>query len=93
MVRAGRHDIDVYLDLAAAMASDETPVDHRDDRDTGWRRSATTSPTPREQAALSGAGFAQRFGPALTALGLPGTAGDSDERQSRRAHAARIWSA
>jgi hypothetical protein len=26
-----------------------------------------------------------RFGPALTALGLPGAAGDTDERQSRRA--------
>ena len=26
MVRAGRHDIDLYLDLAAAMASDDTPV-------------------------------------------------------------------
>src|SRR4029453_2265969 len=26
MVRAGRHDIDLYLELAAAMATDETPV-------------------------------------------------------------------
>ena len=33
MVRAGRHDIDLYLDLAAAMAGDDTPVDHRDDRE------------------------------------------------------------
>ena len=50
---------------------------------TGWRRSATTSPTPRSGPRYQ-AWIRARFGPVLTALGLPGPAGDSDDRQGRR---------
>ena len=52
MVRAGRHDVGTYLDLAAAFASDETPaVLER----PGRRASATCaapSPTPAQRAAF-----------------------------------------
>jgi aminopeptidase N len=82
MVRAGRHDIDLYLELAAAMATDETPVI----TETIASRLemigddiADTAERARYQAWLRA-----RFGPVLASLGLPGPATDSDDRQSRR---------
>ena len=83
LVRAGRHDIGVYLDLAGSLARDETAAI----TETIASRLAftleylgTPAQRPRFQAWIR-----ERFGPALAALGIPGNADDSDERQSRRA--------
>jgi len=83
MVRAGRHDIGVYLDLAGGLASDETTAVI----DTLATRLAFTADylveplvEPRWQSWIRA-----RFGPSLDALGVPGDPRDSDERQSRRA--------
>jgi aminopeptidase N len=83
MVRAGRHDIDLYLDLAAAMANDETPViieTIANRLDAIGDDIADSAERARYQAWIRA-----RFGPALNALGLPGPSGDSEDRQSRRA--------
>ena len=83
MVRGGRHDIGRYMDLAAALANDETAA-------------VTTAIAPRVDQAkndlIAGADrpryeawVRQRFGSALQAIGLPGDPADSDERQLRRA--------
>jgi aminopeptidase N len=82
MVRSGRHDIDLYLDLAAAMADDDTPVitETIAERLTAIGDDiADVAERARYQAWIRA-----RFGPALTALGLPGPAGDTDDRQARR---------
>jgi aminopeptidase N len=83
MVRAGRHDIGTYLDLAAAVAGDDTPdvLDAIADR-LGY--TAGNIADASEQARFQ-AWVQRRFRPALDALGLPGPSGDSDDRQSRRA--------
>ena len=83
MVRAGRHDIGVYLDLAASLANDETAAI----TDAVSARLGFTGEylVPPEQRPRYQAWIRARFGPALTALGVPGGASDSDERQSRRA--------
>jgi len=83
MIRAGRHDVDLYLELAAAMAGDPTPVIVReiDDRlDIIGTDIADEAERGRYQAWIR-----SRFGPVLASLGLPGPASDSDDRQSRRA--------
>ena len=82
MARAGRHDIDLYLDLAAAMANDDTPVITEtiaNRLDVIGDDIADSAERTRYQAWIRG-----RFGPTLTALGLPGPANDGDDRQSRR---------
>lgn len=82
MVRAGRHDIDLYLDLAAGMANDETPVIAEtiaNRLELIGNDIADSTERARYQAWIRA-----RFGPALTALGLPGPATDSDDRQYRR---------
>jgi len=83
MVREGRHDIGVYLDLAQGLANDNTAVV----TDTLATRLAfigeylvTGDQQPRWQRWIR-----ERFGPSLESLGLPGEPGDTDERQSRRA--------
>jgi aminopeptidase N len=83
MVRAGRHDIGVYLGLAATLAADNSAAI----TDAIASRVATTADDvataadrPRFQAWVRA-----RFGPVLAALGLPGTVRDADERHSRRA--------
>ena len=83
MVRSGRHDIGVYLDLAASLAGDETAAI----TDAIASRIGFTLEylVPTAQRARYEAWIRARFGPALTALGVPGSASDSDERQSRRA--------
>jgi aminopeptidase N len=83
MVRAGRHDIDVFLDLAAAMSGDETPpiIENVASR---LGTTASSIADPGQQPAFQ-RWIRQRFTPALNALGLPGDAGDSDDRQLRRA--------
>ena len=83
MVRSGRHDIGVFLDIAAAMANDETAAVV----ETVAARLTTTAIAVADQAELPRyqAWIRARFGPALNTLGLPGNAGDSDEVQSKRA--------
>jgi aminopeptidase N len=83
MVRAGRHDIDLFLDFAAAMANDDTPViletiASRLEMIGDDIADATEKARYQEW-------IRAHFGPVLTSLGLPGPAGDSDDRQSRRA--------
>ena len=83
MVRAGRHDIGVYLDLAGSLAGDETAAV----TDAVAARLGFTSEylvAPGQRARYQG-WIRERFGPALDALGLPGDARDAEERQSRRA--------
>jgi aminopeptidase N len=83
MVRAGRHDIDVFLDLAADMASDDTTavVNAIAGRLTF---AANNIVDPGQQAQFQ-RWIRERFAPALTALGIPGALDDTDERQTRRA--------
>ena len=84
MVRGGRHDIGVYMDLAGALAGDETAavIDA-----VGARLAyAGEHIVPGASRGRYEAWIRARFGPALQALGLPGAAGDADERQSRRAN-------
>ncbi len=83
MVRAGRHDIGVYLDLAAALADDETTA-VTDAITTRLAFAGAYLVEPGQQARYQD-WIRARFGPALDALGLPGDAGDTEERRSRRA--------
>ena len=83
MVRSGRHDIGVYLDLAGSLARDETAAI----TDTLATRLGfvgeylvTPDQQPRWQAWVQ-----SRFRPVLETLGLPGAARDPAERQTRRA--------
>jgi len=83
MVRAGRHDIDVYLDAATAFARDETTavLESLAGRlAVVGQDLVSTADRPKFQSWIR-----THFGPQLTALGLPGDASDNDERQSRRA--------
>ncbi len=82
MVRGGRHDIGVYLDLAGALATDDTAAV----TDSIAGRLSTTGEyvVPAAQRPRYEEWIRERFGPALEALGLPGAPGDNDERQSRR---------
>ena len=83
MVRAGRHDIGIYLDLAAAFASRR----HAGGAGRPGRRASATCAarlrTPPERAAFD-AWIRATFTPALTAVGLESRAGDSDDVLSRR---------
>ena len=83
MVRAGRHDIGVYLDLAGALASDDTAAVI--DALAGRLGNVGEDIVPAARQAQYQAWVRARFGPALDALGWPGDRGDSDERHSRRA--------
>jgi len=83
MTRAGRHDVGVYFDIASLHASDETPsVIEQIARSLGTAHDAIVQPSdaPRFEEWVR-----RRFGPELMTLGLPGSASDSDDRQSRRA--------
>jgi aminopeptidase N len=83
MTRAGRHDVGVYFDIASLHASDETPsVIEQIGRSLGTAHDAIVQPSdaPRFEEWVR-----RRFGPELMTLGLPGSAADSDDRQSRRA--------
>ncbi len=82
MVRSGRHDIGVYLDLGGALATDDTPtvIDALVGRlTTTGEYIVPDADRPRYQAWIR-----ERFGPPLASLGLPGDVKDSDDRQSRR---------
>jgi aminopeptidase N/puromycin-sensitive aminopeptidase len=83
MVRAGRHDVGTYLDMAGAFANDETAAvaDSLADRLAVIGEDlVTAADRPAYEAWIRA-----RFGPQLATLGLPGEARDSDELQSRRA--------
>jgi len=83
MVRAGRHDIGVYLDSASSLAADEAPsVIEQIGRSLGYTHDNVVQPNdvPRFEDWVR-----RRFAPELTSLGLPGNASDPDDRQSRRA--------
>jgi len=83
MVRAGRHDIDVYLDAATAFAGDDTSavLDALAGRLTTIGEDLVAPADRRKYESWIRA----RFGPQLTALGLPGSPHDTDDQQSRRA--------
>ena len=83
MVRGGRHDVGVYLDLAALIADDETAA-VTDAIATRLEFVDAYLVQPRDRARYEG-WVRRRFGPALRAMGIPGDARESDERHSRRA--------
>jgi aminopeptidase N len=83
LVRAGRHDIGTYLDLAAVMAADDTPsvID-----DVATRvETVLGSVADGNQRGAYKAWIRSHFGPVLESLGLPGKATDADGTQGRRA--------
>jgi aminopeptidase N len=83
MVRAGRHPIDTFLDLAATLARDETSavVDAIASKLAFVGDNIVdAAEQERFQRWIRG-----RFAPTLTALGIPGGLRDADEVQSRRA--------
>ena len=83
MVRGGGHDVGVYMDLAASLADDETPSVTSAIR--GRLSFAQSHLVRDDDRARYQSWIRARFMPALRALGLPGPAGEPDERQSRRA--------
>jgi len=82
LVRAGRHDVGTFLDLAAAFASDTTPAVTSDIAGRiGFVSAAIASES--ERAPLN-AWIRATFAPALDAIGLDPAPGDSDDVQTRR---------
>ena len=82
LVRAGRHDVSTFLDLAAAFASDTTPAVTSDIAGRiGFVSGAIASES--ERAPLN-AWIRATFAPALDAIGLDPAPGDSDDVQTRR---------
>ena len=83
MVRGGRHDVGVYLDVASAFASDTTSavIEMLAGRLAVIGQDlVTASDQARYQAWIR-----TQFGPQLRALSLPGEAKDNDETHMRRA--------
>ncbi len=82
MVRAGRHDIDTFLDLATAFATDETPAVLTDlIARVGFVRGAVADPA---QYAAFDTWVRATFMPALAAVGVESRAADDDDVLSRR---------
>ena len=82
MVRAGRHDVGVFLDLAAAFATDDTPdviAAFAGRLGTVASDIADASQRPAYQAWMRA-----RLRPALDRIGLTNGLGDPDEVNSRR---------
>jgi aminopeptidase N len=83
IVRAGRHDIGVYLDIGSSLAGDEAPsVIEQIARSVGYTHDNVVQPG---DAARFEDWVRRRFAPELTTIGLPGNPADADDRQSRRA--------
>jgi len=82
MARSGRHDIGVYLDLAAAFANDRTPEVAAE---IASRLSAVLGEVAdaNQQPAFE-AWIRKQFRPALDAIGTTPAPGDSDEVNSLR---------
>jgi aminopeptidase N len=83
MVRAGRHDIDSFLDLSAILAADTTPAVVA----TIAARLTQVAQAIADvnQQALFERWIRDRFAAALAGIGIPGDARDSDDLQARRA--------
>lgn len=82
LMRAGRHDIGAYLDLAAAFAGDQTPaVTTNLAGSVGY---VMTFVADAGQRPAFGAWVRATFRPALDAIGLTAGIGDSDDTNSRR---------
>ena len=82
LMRAGRHDVGTYLDLAAALANDATPAVAADLAGRiGFVQGAIADPAERPafQAWLR-----RTFAPALDRIGVTPKAGDSDDVLSLR---------
>ena len=88
LVRAGRHDVGVYLDLAAASAGVESAAVVRELASRLAFVSTNLVP-PADQEGFR-AWIREHFGPVLEALGIPGGPGDNDDRQRRRATLIRL---
>ena len=83
MVRAGRHDVSVYLDVAGAFANDSSSAVTR----MLFNRLANIGEdlvVPADRPAYQ-AWIRSHFEQQLSTMGLPGSAKDSDEVQMRRA--------
>jgi aminopeptidase N len=83
MVRGGRHDVGVYMDLAALLADDETAavtdaIATRLEFADAYLVKASDRTRYQEWVR-------RRFGPTLRAIGIPGDPREPDERHSRRA--------
>jgi aminopeptidase N len=82
LVRAGRHDVGTFLDLAAAFAGDTTPSVTSDIAGrVGFVNGAIAGEADR---APLNAWIRAKFGPALDAIGIDPKPGDSDDVQTRR---------
>ena len=83
MVRGGRHDVGVYMDLAAQLADDETAaVSDAIATRLEFADAYLVRPPDRPRYETW---VRRRFGPTLRAMGVPGDPRDPDERHSRRA--------
>ncbi|MCC6987678.1 MAG: ERAP1-like C-terminal domain-containing protein, partial [Acidobacteria bacterium] len=82
LVRAGRHDVGPFLELAAAFASDPTPAVSSDIAGrVGFVSGAIAGEADR---APLNAWIRAKFGPALDAIGIDPKPGDTDDVQTRR---------
>jgi aminopeptidase N len=88
MVRSGRHDVEAYLDLAAALARDDTStiIGTLTTRLESIGNFIATGP----QESRFQQWIRATFGPVLSSLGLPGARTDDDQEQSRRASLLRL---
>jgi len=83
MVRAGRHDVGVYFDIASSLAGDEAPsVIEQIGHSLAY---AHDDILPMADVPKFEEWLRRRFGPELMTLGVPGSTSDPDDRQSRRA--------
>jgi puromycin-sensitive aminopeptidase len=82
MVRSGRHDVDVFLTLAAAFAKDETPEVLG--ALAGRLGAVGSDIADASQRPAYQAWVRARLRPALDAIGLTNGLGDSDDVNSRR---------
>ena len=88
MALSGRHDIGEFLTLAASLASDTMPA-VTEVIATHLTFAEQYVVAPAQRAQLHG-WIQQRFQPALTALGFPGTRGDDEDKELRRATLLRL---
>lgn len=82
MVRAGRHDIGTYLDLAGAFAADPTPAVL--DELAGRVSYVQSSIAGAGERATFAAWLRAKLGPVLKGIGVEPRPGDSEDVQSRR---------
>jgi len=83
LVRAGRHDVGAYLDVASAWAAEASP-DVLEELAARLAYVGTSVASDGQRPAFH-AWVRRRFGPALAAVGVPGQASDPDDTHRRRA--------